>query len=88
MPRSYGRHPRRDEIVFSCYASYSFQQEIVHDVILTRIVRMRTFCDLRLERTEEHCEVERTVVEPVSDKKLEWGRKWALSANDHRDTQA
>ena len=30
-----------DEIVSPCYASYSFQQEIVDDVILTRIVRMR-----------------------------------------------
>src|SRR6266850_5414327 len=30
-----------DEIASSCYAPYSPRQEIVHDVILTRIVRMR-----------------------------------------------
>jgi hypothetical protein len=38
-----------DEIVTSCYGLYSFQQEIVDDIVLTRIVRMRTFCDLRVE---------------------------------------
>jgi hypothetical protein len=41
-----------DEIVSSCYASYSFQQEIADDIVLTGIVRMRTFCDLRIERMD------------------------------------
>jgi hypothetical protein len=53
MPRSYGHHPRRGWNRIRWLCPYSFQQEIVHDVILTRIVRMRTFCGLRVERTEE-----------------------------------